>query len=94
MAMTIWMDRGRDRCWCGSVPAKVSESFCTHTKQLHRYRNRYFFTQVCIQLLSENETDNSDDADHKRADVCLRYEVTHLQHSLEEEQDPNRSVTF
>lgn len=94
MAMTIWMDSGQDGCWCGSVSAQVSESFCTHTKQLHRYRNRYFFTQVCIQLLSENETDNRNDADHKSADVCLRYEVTHLQHSLEEEQDPNRRMTF
>lgn len=82
--MTIWVESGQDGCWCGSVTAQVSESLSTHTKQLHGYRNRYFLTQVCIQLLSKNETDNSDDADHKSADVCLRYEVTHLQHSLKE----------
>lgn len=92
VAMTIWMDRGQDGSWCGSLLEQVLKWFCTHTKQLHRYRNRYFFTQVCIQLLSKNETDNRDDADHKRTYVGLRYEVTHLHNSLEEEQNPKRNM--
>lgn len=74
--------------------AQVSKCFCTHGEQLHRYGNRYFFAQARVQLLSENETDDSNDADHKGADVCLRYEVTHLQHGLAEEEDPNRSMDF
>lgn len=55
----------------------------THSKQLHRYRNRYFFTQECIKLLNEDEADYSNDADHKRSNVCLWNEGAHLQHSLE-----------
>lgn len=76
------------------VLAQVSKCFCTHGEQLHGYGNGYFFTQARVQLLSENETDDSNDADHKGADVCLRYEVTHLQHGLAEEEDPNRSMDF
>lgn len=63
----------------------------THSKQLHRYRNRYFFTQICIELLSEDETDYSDNADHKNTNVCLWNEVTNFQHSLEKNK-PKRTV--
>lgn len=92
--MTIWIDGGQDRRWRGSLLEQVSKWFCTHSEQLHRYGNGYFFTQECIQLLSKNETDDSNDADHKGADVCLRHEVTHLQHGLAEEEDPSRRMNF
>lgn len=55
----------------------------THRKQLHRYRNRQLFTEVCIKLLSNDETNYSDDADNKSSNVCLGKEITQLHHSLE-----------
>lgn len=61
--------------------------FYTHSKQLHWYRNRYFFTQVCIQLLSQDEADYGDDADHKSTNVGLWDEVAHLRYSLAKRQE-------
>lgn len=55
----------------------------THRQQLHRYWNWYFFTQVGIDFLGDDETDYGDDTDHKCADVCLWKEVANLQNGLE-----------
>lgn len=66
--------------------------FYTHSKQLHGYWNRYFFTQVCIEFLREDETNDSDDAHHKSANVCFWNEVAHLQNGLEKGPQKRRKL--